>query len=157
MPCPVVGMTEAACLAALMLGNRFGLVTFGHTESYRRLIARHGLSSRCSGLVGVDFTPQRSLTDPEGAVRAVAEGVARLVEGGADAVVLGGAALAGMEPALREGSPVPLLDGIGCGVRMAEMLAAMRPVKARQGPMAAVAGRDSLGLSDALAGLLRGG
>jgi allantoin racemase len=156
MPCPVVGMTEAACLTALMLGNRFGLVTFGGVESYRLLVERYGLTARCSGLVGVDFTPQRALVDPEGARRAVAEGAASLVAGGADSIVLGGAALAGMEPALREASPVPLLDGMACGVRMAEALVALKPPKARSGPMAAVRGRDSAGLSPALAGLLRG-
>ena len=157
MPCPVVGMTEAACLAALMLGPRFGLVTFGGVDSYRQLIAQHGLAGRCSGLVGVDFTPQRALADPEGAVRAGGEGVARLVDGGADAVVLGGAALAGMEPGLRAGCPVPLLDGMACGVRMAEALVGLGVGKARVGPMAAVRGRESVGLSGALAGVLRGG
>jgi allantoin racemase len=157
MPCPVVGMTEAACLAACMLGPRFGLVTFGGTESYRQLIRHYGLAERCSGLVGVDFTPQRALVDPDGAVRAVAEGVAGLVAGGADSVVLGGAALAGMEPALREAAPVPLLDGMACGVRMAEALVALRPARARGGPIAPVRGRDSVGLSEPLAGLLRGG
>ncbi|MFH5926179.1 aspartate/glutamate racemase family protein [Roseomonas xinghualingensis] len=157
MPCPVVGMTEAACLTACMLGNRFGLVTFGHTESYRQLIEGYGLSARLSGLVGVDSTPQRALTDPEGALRAVAEGVAELVAGGADSVVLGGAALAGMEPSLRQASPVPLLDGMICGVRMAEALVALAPPKPRHGPMAPVRGRESAGLSPALAALLRGG
>ncbi|WP_159350097.1 aspartate/glutamate racemase family protein [Roseomonas harenae] len=157
MPCPVVGMTEAACLTACMLGNRFGLVTFGHTESYRQLIEGHGLSARLSGLVGVDFTPQRALTDPEGAVQAVTDGIATLVASGADSVVLGGAALAGMEPALRATSPVPLLDGIICGVRMAETLVRLAPTKPRGGPMAAVKDRESVGLSPALAALLRGG
>ncbi|WP_424135027.1 aspartate/glutamate racemase family protein [Roseomonas chloroacetimidivorans] len=156
MPCPVVGMTEAACLTACMLGHRFGLVTFGGTESYRQLIGQYGLSSRLSGLVGVDFTPQRALSDPEGAARAVAEGIAELVAGGADSVVLGGAALAGMEPALREASPVPLLDGMLCGVRMAEALVALAPPKPRVGPSAALRGRESVGLSPALAALLRG-
>ncbi|MBP0445185.1 hydantoin racemase [Roseomonas sp. SSH11] len=156
MPCPVVGMTEAACLTACMLGNRFGLVTFGQTEGYRQLVAHHGLAGRCSGLLGVDFTPQCALADPEGALRVVAQGVARLVEGGADSVVLGGAALAGMEPELRGAAPVPLLDGIVCGIRMAEMLAGLKPPKPATGPAAPLRGRDSTGLSPALARLLRG-
>ena len=157
MPCPVVGMTEAACLAAMMVGGRFGLVTFGSVEPYRLLIARHGLSARLSGLAGVDVTPQQSLADPEGARHAVAAGIAELAAGGADSVVLGGAALAGMGPALRAASPVPLLDGIACGVRMAEALVALAPGKPRAGPSAAVRGRDSVGLSPALSALLQGG
>ncbi len=157
MPCPGGGMTEAACRAALMLGNRFGLVTFGGVGLYRDLIAAHGLSSRLSGLIGVDAAPTEVLSDPERATRKVAAGVAELVAGGADAIVLGGAALAGMEPALREACPVPLLDGIACGVRMAEALVGLRAPKTRAGMMAAPRGRESVGLSPALAGLLRGG
>ncbi|WP_426956933.1 aspartate/glutamate racemase family protein [Muricoccus radiodurans] len=156
MPCPVVGMTEAACLAACLLGSRFGLVTFGGVESYRELVGRHGLSSRLSGLVGVDATPPEALADPEGVARKVAAGVAALVAGGADSVVLGGAALAGMEPRLRAESPAPLLDGIACGVRLAEAMVGLGAAKPRVGPMAAPAGRESVGLSPALAALLRG-
>jgi allantoin racemase len=51
MPCPVVGMTEAACLVGCMAGGRFALVTFGGVETYRELVARHGLASRLAGLV----------------------------------------------------------------------------------------------------------
>jgi allantoin racemase len=46
MPCPVVGMTEAACLTACTLGTCFGLVTMGSVETYRERIAQHGLASR---------------------------------------------------------------------------------------------------------------
>lgn len=58
MPCPVVGMTEAACLTACLLGGRFGLLTFGGVDTYRERIAQHGLSARLAGLRGLDATPQ---------------------------------------------------------------------------------------------------
>ena len=156
MPCPVVGMTEAACLTACLLGTRFGLVTFGNGAMYEELVARHGLTTRCVGVEGVDATPPEALADPEGVAAKVAAGIGRLAARGADSVVLGGAALAGMEPRLRDRVAVPLLEGIACAVRLAEVLVRAAPRKPGGGSMAPVRGRDSVGLSPALAALLRG-
>lgn len=156
MPCPVVGMTEAACLTACMVGARFGLLTLGGVETYRELIGRHGLSARLSGLEGLAATPQDAVADPARVEAMVLEGVARLAGGGADAVVLGGAALAGMGARLGPQAPVPLLDGIACAVKLAEALVALDLPKASTGSLAPLAGRESSGLSPALAALLRG-
>ncbi|WP_237182235.1 aspartate/glutamate racemase family protein [Roseomonas marmotae] len=156
MPCPVVGMTEAACLTACMVGGRFGLLTLGGVETYRELIARHGLSARLSGLEGLAATPQDAVAEPARVEAMVLEGIARLVEGGADAVVLGGAALAGMAARLGPRAPVPLLDGIACAVKLAEALVGLGLPRPRGGSLAPLSGRQSTGLSPALAALLRG-
>ncbi|MDB5369123.1 MAG: putative hydantoin racemase [Roseomonas sp.] len=157
MPCPVVGMTEAACLTACLVGGRFGLLTLGGVETYRELIGRHGLSARLSGLEGLPLTPQDAVRDPARAEALVLEGIGRLAEQGADAVVLGGAALAGLAAKLAARSPVPLLDGIACAVKLAEVLVALDLPKPRAGSLApAASGRESSGLSPALAALLRG-
>ena len=150
MPCPVVAMTEAACLTACTLGGRFGLATMGSTASYRELIAdRHGLGARLSGLVGIASTPQDAVRDP-------ARVEAGLVEQGADAVVLGGAALAGMAARLQQRVAVPLLDGIACGVKLLEGLVALGLPKPGAGSYAAPKGRVVTGIDPALAGLLGG-
>ena len=156
MPCPVVGMTEAACLTACMVGARFGLLTLGGVETYRELVGRHGLSSRLSGLEGLDATPQDAVRDPAAVEAMVLQGIARLVQGGADAVVLGGAALAGMAARLNPRAPVPLLDGIACAVKQAEALVGLALPRPRAGSLAPVSARDSGGLSAPLAALLRG-
>lgn len=156
MPCPVIGMTEAACFAACLLGGRFGLVTFGGVETYRERIAQHGLAGRCAALIGVSTTPQEALRDPARAEALVLAAVTDAVEQGADAVVMGGAALAGTAARLQAQSPVPLLDGIACAVGMAEMLAGLGLPKPRRGSYAAPRGRATSGLSPALAGLLGG-
>ncbi|NMJ41969.1 hydantoin racemase [Roseomonas sp. JC162] len=156
MPCPVIGMTEAACLVGCMAGGRFGLVTFGGIETYRELVARHGLSSRLAGLVGVNATPPEAVADPDGVGAKVLAAVADLAAQGADSVVLAGAALAGFDRRLQPSAPVALLDGMACGVRMAEMMVALRLPKPRTGSFAAPAGRASIGLSPALEGILRG-
>lgn len=156
MPCPVVGMTEAALFGACLVGARFGLVTLGGVETYRERIAAHGLATRCASLVGLDATPQETVADPEGVARQVLGGILRAVEEGSDAVIMGGAALAGMGPKLQAQAPVPLLDGIACGVKFLEALVALNLPKPRQGSLAPPKGRNSLGLDPKLAALLRG-
>ena len=154
MPCPVLGMTEAACLVAMTQGGRFGLVTFGSTEMYRELLARHGFSARLAGLAGVDATPKESLADPVGVAAKVQDAIASLVAQGANAVVLGGAAMAGMGSRLV--ADVPLLDGIACGVRLLEAIVGLRLKRPAAGSYAAPTGRVVTGVSASLVGRLAG-
>jgi len=157
LPCPVVGMTEAACLTACLVGGRFGLVTLGAVETYRERIAAYGLGGRLAGLRGASATPQDAVRDPEGVAALIQAEIAALVAEGADSVILGGAALAGMAGALQPAAPVPLLDGIACGVRLLEMLVALKLPKPRTGSYAAPSGREVTGVEPMLAAMLRGG
>ena len=156
LPCPVVGMTEAACFAACLLGGRFGLVTMGSVDVYRERITQHGLASRLAGLRGIALTPQDAVRDPDAVALQMDAAIAEVVAEGADAVVLGGAALAGMGPRLQRRATVPLLDGMACGVRLLEMLVALKLPKPTTGSYALPRGRETLGLDPALATLLRG-
>src|SRR5260221_258461 len=56
---------------------------------------------------------------------------AHAVETDAQSVVLCGAALAGTARRLQHALPVPLIDGVACAVRMAEMLARSAYPRAR--------------------------
>lgn len=156
MPCPVIGMTEAACLTACLLGGRFGLVTFGGVETYREQVTRLGLAARLSGLRGLSVTPPQALADPDGVGALVLEAASAMAAEGADSIVLGGAGLAGFDRRLQDRAPLPLLDGIACAVRLAETLARAQYPKPRAGSYAAPAGRVTTGLSPALARLLGG-
>jgi len=156
MPCPVIGMTEAACFTACLLGGRFGLVTFGNAATYRELIARHGLADRLAGLAGIAATPLEAVQAPEAVAARLLEAVESLAAQGSDAVILGGAALAGFDVRLHGRTPVPLLDGMACGVGLAEMLVRLRLPKPRTGSYAPPAGRATIGLAPALAALLAG-
>jgi allantoin racemase len=154
LPIPVIGMTEAACLTACMLGGRFGLVTFSSADLYREVIAGHGLSSRLSGLALVAASPYDAASDPEGVAAKVAEAAEGLAREGADSVILGGAALAGIGGRIQARVPVPLIDGIAAAVKFAEGLVALNLPKPGSGSFAAPSGRASLGLGEALAGML---
>lgn len=156
LPIPVIGMTEAACLTACMLGGRFGLVTFSSAELYRELIASYGLAARLSGIGLVAASPYDAASAPDAVAAKVAETARGLARDGADAVILGGAALAGMGPRIHAEVPVPLVDGIAAGVRLAEAVVSLRLKKPGAGSYAAPSGRASVGLADPLAALLRG-
>jgi allantoin racemase len=156
LPIPVIGMTEAACLTACMLGGRFGLVTFSSAELYRELIASYGLSCRLSGIGLVAASPYDAASDPAGVAAKVAEAANLLAQDGADAVILGGAALAGMGGRIQAEVPVPLVDGIAAGVRLAEALVGLGLRKPGAGSYAAPKGRASVGLDARLEALLRG-
>jgi len=155
MPCPVVGMTEAACLTACLLGARFGVLTLGNAAPYEELVARHGLSGRCAGVLGLPIAPPEVLRDPAAAHDRLLAGIAELGTR-ADSVILAGAVLAGMDRALQPRAGVPLLDGIACAVKLAEALVALKLPKPTAGSFAAPRARETLGLSPALAALLRG-
>lgn len=155
MPCPVLGMTEAACLTACMLGGRFAVLTLGRPEPYEELVARHGFSARCATVLGVPITPGEVLADPPAAELALTAAIETLA-GRAESVVLAGAVLAGMDRTLQPTARLPLLDGISCAVRLAETLIRLNLPRPAAGSYAPPSGRDSVGLSDALAAMLRG-
>ena len=60
-------------------------------------------------------------------------------------MILGGAALAGMGARIQDGVTVPLVDGIACGVRLAEALVGLGLGKPGAGSYAAPKGRASVG------------
>lgn len=156
MPFPVLGMTEAACLFACTAATRFGIATFNQAQSYRDLVAAHGLASRFSGVHVTGGQAADIFSDPAGTTARLLAAVERCVADGAEAVVLGGAALAGQAPTLQPKAPVPLLDGIACATMLAEALVRLALPRASVGTLAPPR-RESIGLSETLARLLAGG
>lgn len=122
---PVVGMTEAAMLTACMLGDRFALLSFGDRAMplYERLAQNYGLRDRFAGSFSLRQLTPEELRDPRIIVPLIQEEATRAIERTrAEAIVLAGAVFAGLARELRDEVPVPVLDGISCGVAMAEML-----------------------------------
>jgi allantoin racemase len=155
LPVPVVGMTEAAMLAALLVGTRFGLVTFGTPGQYRDLVAERGLLARLANIRTVQAGAVDAYADPARVQDLVLQAAGTLVaEDGADAVVLCGAAMAGMAARLQPRAPVPLLDGIAAGVPLCEMLVRLALPAPTAGSLVAPHERETSGLSPALAALL---
>ncbi len=79
--------------------------------------------------------------------------IAELAKDGADSVVIGGAAFAGLGRELQDHAPIPIVDGVECAVRLAEMLGALGLPKPRSGSYAPLPPRELLGVDAAIAAL----
>jgi len=154
LPIPVVGMTEAALLTACTIGSRFGFVALGRRGAamYREVIESYGLASRVAAIAVVD-PPDASFLEPSLAADAILAGIADLASAGADSAIIGGAAFAGIGTLLQERAPIPIVDGVGCAVRLAEMLAALALPKPVRGSYARLPRRELRGVDPALAAL----
>ena len=152
---PVVGMAEASCHLACMLGRRFSIVTGGARwkPMLEEFVAGQGLSDRLAGIRTVAPTGGEIAREPEGALAPLAKSCRLSVdEDGADVVILGGAALAGMAARIASDVPVPLICSVEAGTRAALALARLGLAAcASPSPTATV------GLGAALAGLLERG
>lgn len=154
---PVTGLSEAAMLAALALGERFAFVTFSPrlTPWYEEQVTRAGLGMRFAGT----FTPDAAF----GSIAAVAEEMrAPLVEtcrraaAHADILILGGAPIAGLAGDIADEVPAVLLDPVKAAVLQAVSLHRLRPSGADKGSYARPPAKDSTGLSPALARRIAG-
>ena len=153
---PVVGMTEAGLLCGATVATRIGLLTNGARMGplYRELVQSYGLGERLAGVETLALTPQQMVGAPQDAQDAVLAAARTLIErDGAEAVLLAGAAMASMAEALQPQLPVPLLDGVGCAVALAQALVALRLPRARVGSVGPTGGRSVQGVSPALTAL----
>lgn len=151
---PVVGMAEAAMLAACMLGRRFAIVTFARALGpwYEECVAMHGLSDRCAGIRMLD-SAFASVSDVQDEKEALLVDLANraVVDDEADVVILGGAPLAGLAMKVRDRIPVPVVDQVQAAVKMAEMLVSLQTKKATAGTFRRPAAKAATGLHAALA------
>lgn len=153
---PVIGMTEAGFLMGSTLATRIGLLTYGRRMAplYRELIESYGLTGRLAGIEALDITPQQTFNEPKAVRATILAGIQRLIErDNAEAVLLAGAAMASLAGQLQGQVNVPLLDGVGCAVALAEARVALRLPKTRVGSTSPIGRRDVTGVSPILAAL----
>lgn len=136
LPFPVVGIAEAAILTACMLGTRFAIVTVGSraVPLFYELVDAYGLGGRLAGVRHTDGEDLDPVTNPNGTAAALAKISHDAVSvDHADVVLLGGAPLAKLRAMVAAEIEVPVLDGITCGVRQAELLVNLGVGKASAG------------------------
>ncbi|MFZ4285443.1 aspartate/glutamate racemase family protein [Variovorax sp. HJSM1_2] len=159
LPIPVVGITEAALLTACMLGGRIGVLVWGQRvlPVYQELVTGYGLNSRIAGWRAVESNaPYAAGDQSEADALAIAAARDLIERDGAEVIVLTGAVMAGVPQRLQPHLDVPVLDGVSCAVRQAELLVRQRPTKARTGSYAAPGPRETVGLSPALQAFFAG-
>jgi Asp/Glu/hydantoin racemase len=157
---PVVGMADAACVAACLHGRRFSIVTGGERwgPMLEEFCAARGLRDRLASVRTVAPTGAELAADPAGSRAMLAAACdAAACEDGAEAVILAGAGLAGLAPEIAAGVPVPVLCSLAEGVRTVLAVAAARVAKPRRGSFAPTPAVETVGLATPLAALLGGG
>lgn len=157
---PVVGMTEASLMTACMLGERLGVITFDRRLAavYEALVASYGLKERLAGIHVVDMSPAAAAgarSETEAALKRAAESL--IDKNRVEVVVAVGAVAAGMPRRLKDALPVPILDGISCGILQAELLVRLGARKPTVGSYALPNVRQAVDLGDPLGEFLGGG
>lgn len=151
LPVPVVGITQAALVAAEPRERRIGVVVFGETclPMYRRVIQSYGVSPVGYEIVGLGSAA--AYLSPQALDRDVVAACARLGQAGAGAIVICGTVIAGMAARLQADVQVPLFDGASA------LALCLDHVRLRDtGPARPSALGDTIGLSQELTDLLRG-
>ncbi|KHL05009.1 aspartate/glutamate racemase family protein [Sinomonas humi] len=150
---PVIGITEAALCAAALQGSRFSIIAISDriTAWYRECVEHFGFASRLASIRSLKEA-LRGIGTVQDDFRPTLVELARLAvaEDGADVVVLAGAPLAGLARDVASEIPVPVVDGIGAGVRFAEAVVGLRSGAHRAGSFAVPPPKRRAGLAPVL-------
>jgi Asp/Glu/hydantoin racemase len=150
---PVIGITEAALCAAALQGHRFSIIAISDRIRpwYRDCVERSGLAGRLASIRSINESlPSIGSVQQDFKETLLALGRRAVTEDGADVVILAGAPLAGLARELEGQIPVPVVDGISAGIRMAEAVVGLQSGPHRAGAFAAPPVKGRKGLSDNL-------
>ena len=120
---PVVEICEASAHVAMMIGHAYSVVTTlrRSVPAIEDRLRLAGLWDRCASVRATGMSTLEVDADPEDAVRAIVAEARRAVEADrAEVICLGCAGMAGLEQAITTELGVPVIDGIGAAVRLAE-------------------------------------
>ncbi len=125
---PVVGIGEAACHMASLLGARFSVITTlsRSVAAIEHNLHKYGLAARCARVRAAEV-PVLALEDSGSSAyaRINDEVRAALLEDRAEAIVLGCAGMTDLAKRLSQAHGVPVIDGVAAAVKLAEGLAAL--------------------------------
>jgi allantoin racemase len=115
---PVVGIGEAAYIAAGLVAGRFAVITTlrrGIPE-LEDAIAAHGIASRCAGVLALEIpVAEQGAAFPDTTDAIVAASRTAVEERGADALILACGGMADVARVVQEAVGVPVCDGVGFG------------------------------------------
>ena len=156
LPIPVVGLTESALATAFLLGGRFSIVGISKRIGawYEQTVQEMGMTARFNGYYGLGQAFADIATVQHEAETVFISMCLECVEQGADAIILAGAPLAGLASKVANQIPVPLIDGVGSAVRMAETMARSGFVVREAGALSAPPVKPSQGMSRSLSALI---
>jgi Asp/Glu/hydantoin racemase len=153
MEIPVVGIAESAFLTAHALGRRYSILSVTKRLGiwFRECAEEHGLAGRLAAVRALDV-PVTNIANARAETGRLLVDLCHetIEEDGAEVVIMGGGPIAGLAREVAGEIPVPVLDGVSCAVRLAEMLIDLAPAKATKGSFARPPAKPTRGLSPAL-------
>ncbi len=133
---PVIGIGEAAYHTAMLIAERFSVVTTLSVSIpvIEENIMRYGVAARC-GKVRASNVPVLELERPGSTAReTISDEIASaLLHDNADAIVLGCAGMADLAADLAARHRVPVVDGVAAAIKLAEGLVTMRLATSQSG------------------------
>ncbi len=120
---PVIEICEASAQVAMMIGRRYSVVTTlqRSVPAIEDRLRLAGLADRCASVLAGGMSTAAVDADPQGAVRGIVAQARQAVERDhAEVICLGCAGMAGLEEAITTELGVPVVDGVGAAVRLAE-------------------------------------
>jgi len=122
---PVVDICQASAHVAMLIGLQYSVVTTLQ-RSVPPIIERlraDGLFERCASVRANGMSTLEVDRDPERAIRTIVDEARKAVEEDhAEVIVLGCGGMAGLEEAITNELHVPVIDGVGAAVKLAEAL-----------------------------------
>jgi allantoin racemase len=122
---PVYGIEETTISAALILGNRFGILT----EKRHKISVKHqhvrklGLESRLASIRSLDMGVTEIALGPERVrEKGIDLGRRMVEEDGAEVIIMGCASMAGYSADMEAALGVPVLDPVGVTFKIVEGL-----------------------------------
>lgn len=124
---PVIAPGRAMYLTALMLGNRFSVVTQWDPwkASYRKTLQEYGLTERCASIRSINVDPdvRNLLRDKQDVPELLTQAALRCVEeDGADVVMLGSTTMHDSAAMMAERLPVPVINPGPLSYKIAEAM-----------------------------------
>jgi len=122
---PVVEICEASAHVAMMIGRAYSVVTTlqRSVPPIEDRLKLAGLWDRCASVRAAGMSTLDVDHDPAGSMRAIVAEARKAVElDHAEVICLGCAGMAGLEDAITRELNVPVIDGVGAAVRLAEAL-----------------------------------
>ncbi|MEV7427625.1 MULTISPECIES: aspartate/glutamate racemase family protein [unclassified Streptomyces] len=131
---PVIDITEAAAHLACLLGRRYGVVTTLDRTRGQIEDSLHtaGVAQNCAAVVGTGLGVL-DLGDERRTTEAFLTAAARARDAGAEVLVLGCAGMTGLQRTVGERLGMPVVDGVGAAVKLAESLIALDLATSRTG------------------------
>jgi allantoin racemase len=125
---PVVEICEASAHVAMLIARSFSVITTlqRSVPAIEDRLKLAGLLDRCASIRASGMSALELDADPQGAIRGIVEEARIAVrQDHAEAICLGCAGMVGLEEVITTELGVPVIDGIGSAVRLAEAIVGM--------------------------------